>query len=163
MGKMKDRNSKDLIEAEEIRKRWKEYREELYKKQILMTQTTTMVQSLTQSQTFWSVKSSGPQEALPTELVEVMEFQQSYLKVLKDEAIKVLHTICQQIWKTQQWPQDQKRSVIIPVSKLYEDYKTFQNQHQKRYSIYHRELECKIRSQETRFKLLDNCIHLPCK
>ena len=46
-----------------------------------------------------------------------MEFQQSYLKVLKDEAIKVLHTICQQIWKTQQRLQDWKRSVFIPIPK----------------------------------------------
>ena len=63
MGTVKDRNSKDLTEAEEIKKRWQEYIEELYKK-VLMTQITTMVWSLTQSQTSWSVKSSGPSEAL---------------------------------------------------------------------------------------------------
>ena len=55
MGLIKDRNGKDLIEAEEIKKRWQEYMEELYKKD-LMTQITTMVWSLTQSQTSWSVK-----------------------------------------------------------------------------------------------------------
>ena len=55
MGTVKDRNSKDLTEAEEIKKRWQEYIEELYKK-VLMTQITTMVWSLTQSQTSWSVK-----------------------------------------------------------------------------------------------------------
>ena len=59
MGTVKDRNSKDLTEAEEIKKRWQEYIEELYKK-VLMTQITTMVWSLTQSQTSWSVKSSRP-------------------------------------------------------------------------------------------------------
>ena len=46
-----------------------------------------------------------------------MEFQQSYLKILKDDAIKVLHSICQQIWKTQQWPQDWKKSVYISIPK----------------------------------------------
>ena len=79
MGKIKNRNSKDLIEAEEIKKKWKEYTE-LYKKD-RMTQITTMVWSLTQSQTSWNMKSNGPEEALlPIKLVEVMGFQQSYLK-----------------------------------------------------------------------------------
>ena len=50
-------------------------------------------------------------------LVKVMKFQLSYLKILKDDAVKVLHSICQQIWKTQQWPQDWKRSVFIPNPK----------------------------------------------
>ena len=78
MGTIKDRNSKDLIEAEEIKKKWKEYTE-LYKKD-RMTQITTMAWSLTQSQTSWNMKSNGPEEALlPKKLVEVMGFQQSYL------------------------------------------------------------------------------------
>ena len=59
LGTIKDRNGQDLTDAEEIKKRWKEYTEELYKK-ILMTWITTMVWSLTQSQIFWSGKSSGP-------------------------------------------------------------------------------------------------------
>ena len=46
-----------------------------------------------------------------------MEFQPRYLKILKDDAVKVLHSLCQQIWKTQQWPQDWKRSVFIPIPK----------------------------------------------
>ena len=49
--------------------------------------------------------------------MEVIEFQLSYLKILKDDAVKVLHSVCQQIWKTQQWPQDWKRSVFIPIPK----------------------------------------------
>ena len=57
MGTIKGRNGKDLTEAEEIKKRWQEYAEELYKKKVLMTRITTMVWSL---QTSWSVKSSGP-------------------------------------------------------------------------------------------------------
>jgi len=59
MGTIKDRKGKVLIE-EEIKKRWKEYTEKLYQKKILMNWTTTMVWSLTQNQTFWSVKSSEP-------------------------------------------------------------------------------------------------------
>ena len=59
MGTRKDRNGKDLTEVEEI-KRWQEYLEELYKKNVLMTQITMMVWSLTLSQTSWNVKSSGP-------------------------------------------------------------------------------------------------------
>ena len=77
-----------------------------------------MVWLLTQSQTSWSVKSSGSQEALlqnkaggddgiPAELFQI----------LKDDAVEVLHSVCQQIWKTQQWPQDQKGSVFIPIPK----------------------------------------------
>ena len=107
-----------LTEAEDIKKRWQEYTEELYKKKILMTYITTMVSSLTQSQTSWSVKSSGPQKASgQTKLVEVMEFQLSYFPNLKGGAVEVLHSICQQIWKTQQWPQGWKRSVFILILK----------------------------------------------
>ena len=83
-------NSKDLTEAEEIKKRCQEYTEELYKKFLMM-----MVWSLTYSQTFWSVKSNGPYEAsLQTKLVEMMEFHQLF-QILKDDAVKVLHSICQ--------------------------------------------------------------------
>ena len=63
MGTINDKNGKDPTEAEELKKRWQEYTEELYKK-VLNDQITKMVQSLTQNQTSWSMKSSGPQEAL---------------------------------------------------------------------------------------------------
>ena len=80
MGSIKDRNGRDLTEADYIKKRWHEYTEELYKK-IFMTQIIMMMWSLTYSQTSWNVKSSGPQEAsLRTNLVEVMEFQLKYFK-----------------------------------------------------------------------------------
>ena len=80
-----------------------------------MTQITTIVWSLTQRQTFWSVKwarSAAANKAsggvgIPAEL----------FKILKDDAIKVLHSIFQQIWKTQQWSQDWKRSIFIPIPK----------------------------------------------
>ena len=115
MGTIKDRNGMDLTEAEDIKKRWQEYTE-LYKK-VLMTQITMMVWSLIWSQTSWNAKSSGPLEALLwTKVVEMMEFQLLF-QILKDDAIKVLHSICQQIWKTQQWPQDWKRSALIPNPK----------------------------------------------
>ena len=82
-----------------------------------MNRITTMVWSVTQSQTFQSVKSGGPQGALLSiKLMDVMEFQQLF-KTLKDDAIKVFHSICQQIWKTKQWPQDWKRSILISIPK----------------------------------------------
>ena len=76
MGTVKDRNGMDLTEAEDVKKRQQEYTEK-----ILMTFITTMVWSLTYSQTSWNVKSSGPLDALlQTKLVEVMKFQLRYFK-----------------------------------------------------------------------------------
>ena len=107
----------ELTEAEDIKKKGQEYTEEPHKK-VLMTQTTTKVWSITQSQTsqecevkqalgsFTRNKASGGNR-IPAELFQM----------LKDDAIKVLHSIHQQIWKTQQWPQGWKRSVFIPIPK----------------------------------------------
>ena len=68
--------------------------------------------------TYLMLRITKQEASLGTKLVEVMEFQLSYFKsLLKDDAVKVLHSICQQIWKTQQWPQNCKRSVCIPISK----------------------------------------------
>ena len=76
----KDRNGMDLTEAEDIKKRWQEYTEELYEKD-LHNPEITMVWSLIKSQTLWNTKSSGPLQApIQTKLVEVMEFQLSYFK-----------------------------------------------------------------------------------
>ena len=117
MGTIKDRNGKDLTEAEEIKKRWQEYTEELYKKalndldspsgavphsepDILECEVKGALGSIT------SNKASGG-DGVSAELFQI----------LKDDAVKVQHSICQQVWKTQQWPQDWKRSVFIPVSK----------------------------------------------
>ena len=81
-----------------------------------MTQITMMVSSLTQIQIFWSAKSNGPQEAsLQTSGSDGI--LADLFQILEDEAIKMLHSICQQIWKTQQWPQDWKSSVFIPIPK----------------------------------------------
>ena len=76
-----------------------------------MTQIITMVQSLTQSRTAWSVKSSITRDKANGG----DQFPAERVQILNEDAVKVLHSICQQIWKTQQWPQDLKRSVFIPV------------------------------------------------
>ena len=106
----------DLTEAKDT-KRWQEYTEELYNKDLHDPDShdgviTHLEPEILECEVKW------PQEALvQTKLVEVMEFQPSYFKILKDDAVKVLHSICQQIWKTQQWPQDWKSSVFIPIPK----------------------------------------------
>ena len=114
MGSIKDRNGTDLTEAEDIKKMWQEYTEELYKKahhdpddhngviphlepDILECEAKWVLESLTTN------KASGG-DGIPIELFQV----------LKDE---LLHSVCQQIWKTQQWPQDWKRSVFISITK----------------------------------------------
>ena len=116
MGSIKDRNGRDLKEAEDIKKRWQEYTQ-LYKKDlhnpvnyngvithlepdILECEVKGALGSITTN------KASGG-DGIPVEL----------LQILKDDAVKVLHSTCQQMWKTQQWPQDWKRSVFIPIPK----------------------------------------------
>ena len=117
MGTIKDRNGMDLREEENIRKRVQEYTEELYKKDlhdldnhdgvithlepdILEFEIKTALESITTN------KASGG-NGIPVELFQI----------LKDDAVKVLHSICQQIWKIQQWPQDLKSSVFTPIPK----------------------------------------------
>ena len=111
MGMIKDRNGKDLTEAEEIRKRW-QYTE------VLKTQINMMVWSLTYSQTSWSVNSS---ELLGSIIMNKAiggdRIPAELFKILKDDAVKVLHSICQQIWKTLQWPQNWKMSICIPTTR----------------------------------------------
>ena len=114
----KDRNGMDLTEAEDIKKRWQEYTEELYKKDLHDPDNHNGVinhSSRARHPGMWSQvglrsitrnKDSGG-DGIPAEL----------LQVLKDDAVKVLHSICHQISKTQQWPQDRKRSVFIPIPK----------------------------------------------
>ena len=117
MGTIKDRNGRGLTEAEDIKKRWQEYTEELYKKDlhdpdnhdgvfthlepdILECKVKSALGSITMN------KDSGGDGIL----VELFQ-------ILKDDAVKLLHSVCQQVWKTQQWPQDWKRSVFIPIPK----------------------------------------------
>ena len=103
-----DRNGMDLTEAEEIKKRWQEYTEELYKKDLnepgnhdgVITHLET---DILECEVKWALgsitvnKASGG-DGIPAELFQI----------LKDDVVKVLHSICQKIWKTQQWPQDWK-------------------------------------------------------
>ena len=118
MSSIKDKNGMDLTEAEDIKKRWQEYTEELYKKDLhdpdnhdgVITHLEPDI--LDVNEVKWALgsvtmnKTSGG-DGIPAELIQV----------LKDDAVKVLHSICQQIWKTQQWPQDWKRSGFIPIPK----------------------------------------------
>ena len=117
MDTIKDRNGKKRTEAEEIKKRWQEYTEELYKKNINDPDNHDGViihlePDILECEVKWALgsittnKASGGDE-IPAELCQI----------LKDDAVKVLHSICQQTWKTRQWPQDWKRSVFIPIPK----------------------------------------------
>ena len=110
MGTIKDRNGTDLIEAEDIKKKWQEYTE-LYKKDLndpgnhdgVVIHIEPDIQECEFKRALGSItmnKASGG-DGIPAELFQI----------LKDEAVKVLHSVCQQIWRTQQWPQDWKRSV----------------------------------------------------
>ena len=119
MGSIKGRSGMDLAEAEDIKKRWQEYTEELYKKDIhdpdnhngVITHTH-LEPDILEFEVKWALESISTNKASGCDGVPVELFQ-----ILKDDAVKVLHSICQQIWKTQQWPQDWKRSVFIPIPK----------------------------------------------
>ena len=116
--KIKDRNGMDPTEAEDI-KRWQEYTEELYKKDLhdpdnhdgVITHTH-LEPDILECEVKWALGSITTNKASGCDGISVELFQ-----ILKDDAVKVLHSICQQSWKTQQWPQDWKRSVFIPVPK----------------------------------------------
>ena len=116
MSTIKDRNSKDLTEAEDIKKRWQEYVKELYKKGL--TQITMMVWSthlepdILRCEVKWALGSITTDKASGGNGIPMELFQ-----VLKADAVKVLHPVCQQSWQTQQWSQDWKRSIFIPISK----------------------------------------------
>ena len=116
MGSIKDRNNMDLTEAENIKKRWQEYTE-LYKKDLYDPDNhngvnTGLEPDILECEVKWALGSTTMNKASEGDGIPVELFQ-----ILKDDAVKVLHSICQQIWKTQQWPQDWKRSVFIPVPK----------------------------------------------
>ena len=107
----------EKAEAEDIKKRRQEYTEELYKKDLHFPDNhdgmiTHLEPDILECEVRWALgsittnKTSGG-DGIPVELFQI----------IKDDAVKVLHSICQQIWKTQQWPQDWERSVFIPVPK----------------------------------------------
>ena len=141
MGTIKDRNGMDPTVAEDIKKRWQQYTEEQYKKDlhdpdnhdgvithlepdILECKVKRALGSITMNKANGTMNKDSEGDGIPVELFQI----------LKDDAMKELHSICQQIGKTQQWPQDWKRLVFIPIPKK--------------------------RQCQRMFKLLHNCTHL---
>ena len=117
MGSIKDRNGMDLTDAEYIKKRWQEYTEELYKKHLHDPDNhdgviTHIEPDVREREVKWALGNITTNKASGGDGIPVELFQ-----ILKDDSVKVLHSICQQVWKTQQWPQDWKRSVFIPIPK----------------------------------------------
>ena len=114
-GTIKDRNSIDLTEAEDIKKRWQENTEELHKKDLNDLDNhdgviTYLEPDIVQCEVKWALGSITINKASRGDGIPVEWFH-----ILKDDVVKVLHSIYQQIWKTQQWPQDWKRSVFISI------------------------------------------------
>ena len=106
MGTIKDRNSMDLTEAEDIKKRRQEYTEELYKKDLHNPDNhdcviTHLEPDILECEVKWALESITMNKASGGDGIPVEPFQ-----ILNDDAVKMLHSRCQQIWKTQQWLQD---------------------------------------------------------
>ena len=117
MGTIKDRNSIDLTEEEDIKRRWQEYTEELYKKDLHNPDNhdgviTHLEPDILDCEVKWALESITTNKASGSDGIPAELFQ-----ILEDDAVKVLHSICQQIWKTQQWPQDWERSVFTQIPK----------------------------------------------
>ena len=116
MGTIEDRNGMDLTETEDIKKRQQEYTEELYKALhdpdnhdgVLIH----LEPDILECEIKWALGSITTNKASGFNGIPVELFQ-----ILKDDVVKVLHSVCQQICTTQQWPQDWKRSVFIPIPK----------------------------------------------
>ena len=107
----------DLTETEDIKKRWQEYTEELYKKDLHNPYNhngviTDLEPDILECEVKWPLESITMNKASGGDGIPVALFQ-----ILKDDAVRVLHSVCQQICKTQQWPQDWERSVFIPIPK----------------------------------------------
>ena len=133
MGSIKDRNGLDLTETEDIKKRWQEYTEELYKKDLHDPDNhdgviTHIEPDILECEVKWALGSITTNKTSGGDGIPVELFQS-----LNNDAAKVLHSICQQIWKTQQWPQDWKVS----------------------FHSNSKERQC-----QRMLKLLHNCIHL---
>ena len=117
MGSIKDRKGMDLIEAEDSRKRWQEYLKELYKKDLHNPDNhngviTRLQSNILECEVKWALGSIITNKASGGDRIPIEVFQ-----ILNDNAVKVLNSICQQIWKTQQWSQGWKRAVLIPIPK----------------------------------------------
>ena len=117
MGTIEERNGLDLTEAEDIKKRWQEYTKELHKKDLHNQDNhdgmiAHLEPDILECEVKWALESITTNKASGCDGIPIQLSQ-----ILKDGAVKVLHSICQEIWKTQQWPQDWKRSVFIPIPK----------------------------------------------
>ena len=115
MNTIKDINGMDLTEAENIKKRWQAYAEELYKKDLHDPDNhdgviTHLELNILECKVKWALGSITTNIASGGDGISVELFQ-----ILKDDAVKVLHSTCQQIWKAQQWPQNWKKSVFTPI------------------------------------------------
>ena len=135
MGTIKDRNVTDLIEPDNIEKRWQEYTKELYKKDLHDPDNHTGVithlePDILEYEVKWALRSITTNKAGRGDRIPVELFQ-----ILKDDAVKVLHSVCQQIWKTQPWPEELEKVSF----------------HSKESSL-----------SQRMFKLLHNCTHLTC-
>ncbi|KAF7251528.1 Craniofacial development protein 2 [Varanus komodoensis] len=120
MGMIKDQNGRDLTEAEEIKKRWQDYTEELYKKELNVPDNhdgmvTDLEPDILECEVKWALGSLSNNKASGGDSIPVELF-----KILKNNAVKVLHSICQQIGKTQQWPQDWKSFDCVDHNKLWQ-------------------------------------------
>ena len=114
---MKDTNDMDLTEAEDIKKRWQQYTDNLYKKDTNDADNhdgviTHLEPDILEREVKWASGSITVNKVSGGDRIAAELFQ-----ILQDDAVKVLHSVCQQIWKTEQWPQDWKRSVFIPIPK----------------------------------------------
>ena len=114
---IKERKCMDLTEAEDIKKRWQEYTEGLYQKDLHDPDNhdgviTHLEKDILECEVKWALESITMNKAIVGDGIQDDLFQ-----ILKDDAVKVLHAICQKTCKTQQWPQDWKRSVFIPITK----------------------------------------------
>ena len=116
MGTIKGRNGMDLTEARDIKKRWQEYTElnikDLHDPDNHNGVITHLEPDILECEVKWELGTMTTNKASEDDGIPVELFQ-----ILKDSAVKVLHSICQQIWKTQQWAQNWKRSVLIPIPK----------------------------------------------
>ena len=115
MDTIKDRNGKDPTEAEDIKKRWQECTEEVYKTHLPVPDNhdgviTHLEPDILECEVMWALESITANKASGGDGIPVELFY-----FLKDDAVKVLNSMCQKIWKTQQWPQDWKMSVFIPI------------------------------------------------
>ena len=102
----------DLTEAEDIKKRWQEYTEELYRTDNHEGVITHLEPDILECEVKWALGSITTNKANGGDGIAAELFQ-----FLKDDTVKVVHSVCRKIWKTQQWPQDWKRSVFIPITK----------------------------------------------